>query len=116
MATPEAVGPLTPKEAENVSKLRVQYGFGSTEFSGKDTAFYERHLVFDDVIDVTAGTPRERFVAVARSVRDILSQRWIKLRTPIRNKIPSACLTSQWSFSSGARWRIMSRICCSILL
>jgi glycogen phosphorylase len=39
---------------------------------------YERHLVFDDVVDPEASGVRDRFVALARSVRDILSQRWIK--------------------------------------
>lgn len=38
---------------------------------------YERHLVFDTVMDPPAAGPRERFEAFARSVRDILSQRWI---------------------------------------
>jgi len=39
---------------------------------------YERHLVFDNVVDLAAVSPRERFEAMARSVRDMLSQRWIK--------------------------------------
>ena len=38
---------------------------------------YERHLVFDNVMDPPAAGPRERFEAFARSVRDFLSQRWI---------------------------------------
>jgi glycogen phosphorylase len=39
---------------------------------------YERHLVFDKVVDPEAAGPRERFEALARSVRDVLSQRWIE--------------------------------------
>jgi starch phosphorylase len=42
-----------------------------------DSSLYERHLVFDNVVDPAAAGPRERFEAVARSVRDRLSQRWI---------------------------------------
>jgi starch phosphorylase len=38
---------------------------------------YERHLVFDKVVDPAAAAPRERFEAFARSVRDLLSRRWI---------------------------------------
>jgi glycogen phosphorylase len=38
---------------------------------------YERHLVFDKVLDPSAAGLRERFEAFARSVRDLLSQRWI---------------------------------------
>ena len=38
---------------------------------------YERHLLFDDVVAPEAAGPRERFEAAARSVRDVLSQRWM---------------------------------------
>jgi starch phosphorylase len=38
---------------------------------------YERHLLFDNAIDIGAATSRDRFEAFARSVRDILSQRWV---------------------------------------
>jgi starch phosphorylase len=47
------------------------------EFTGADTALYERHLLFDNVIAPAAAGPRDRLEAVARSVRDILSQRWV---------------------------------------
>jgi len=67
----------TEKPTHDVSRLIEQYGCGPVEFSGTDNALYERHLVFDNVVDTTAVTPRERFEAVAHSVRDILSQRWI---------------------------------------
>ena len=36
-----------------------------------------RHLLFDNVIDPAAGTAREQFEAIARSVRDAISQRWL---------------------------------------
>jgi glycogen phosphorylase len=38
---------------------------------------YERHLVFDSVVDPALAGPRERFEAFAHSVRDVLSRRWI---------------------------------------
>ena len=37
---------------------------------------YERHLLFDNVIDSAGADARDRFEAFARSVRDVLSQRW----------------------------------------
>jgi glycogen phosphorylase len=58
-------------------KLLRQYGCGPLEFTGTDNALYERHLIFDNVVKLTAVGPRERFEAFARSVRDILSQRWV---------------------------------------
>jgi starch phosphorylase len=38
---------------------------------------YERHLVFDNIMAPAAAGSRERFEAFARSVRDLLAQRWI---------------------------------------
>jgi starch phosphorylase len=63
---------------DTIAKLRAQYGSGRIDLAGTENALYERHLVFDNVVDLEAAGPRERFEALARSVRDILSQRWIK--------------------------------------
>ena len=49
--------------------LLSQYGCGPIRFSGHNDALYERHLLFDNVV-----APE----AAARSVRDVLSQRWIR--------------------------------------
>src|SRR6201987_1619385 len=57
-------------------KLIAKYGCGPVHFSGTDEALYERHLLFDSGVDLAAATARDRFEALARSVRDILSQRW----------------------------------------
>src|SRR5467141_1540669 len=65
-------------ESETISRLLRQYGHGAIQFSGADNALYERHLVFDNIIDPAAAGPRERFEALARSVRDLLSQRWVR--------------------------------------
>src|SRR6185295_10440554 len=61
----------------DISKLLEQYGCGPVQFTGAYNALYERHLVFDNVMEATTIGARERFEAIARSVRDILSQRWI---------------------------------------
>src|SRR5260370_1909398 len=58
--------------------LLDQYGCGPIRFSGHQDALYERHLLFDDVIDPVNAGARERFEAAARSVRDVLSQRWVQ--------------------------------------
>src|SRR3984885_5478973 len=57
------------------SSLHSRYERSLVQFAGMDT--YERHLVFDNVVDPEVAGPRERFEALARSVRDVLSQRWI---------------------------------------
>jgi len=65
-------------ESNERSKLIEQYGCGPVRFTGTNDALYERHLVFDNVMDASAIGEREQFEAVARSVRDVLSQRWIR--------------------------------------
>jgi starch phosphorylase len=61
----------------DIERLRSQYGCGPVHFSGTDEALYERHLLFDNGVDLAAATTRDRFEAIARSVRDVLSQRWL---------------------------------------
>ena len=55
-----------------------RFNCGPVSFSGGRDALYERHLTFDHVVPMAAVTPRDKYEAVARSVRDLLSQRWIK--------------------------------------
>jgi len=73
MTTPRRV--TTP---EDMNVLLEPYGCGPIAFTGTDNALYERHLFFDSVIDPSAAGPRERYEAVARSVRDVISQRWVR--------------------------------------
>ncbi len=61
----------------NAEKLSSKYGCGPVHFSGTDEALYERHLLFDSGVNLAAATARDRFEALARSVRDVLSQRWL---------------------------------------
>jgi starch phosphorylase len=77
MATKHKTAPAAPARPDGLVKLRQQYGCGPVAFSGTDDALYERHLLFDDVVSPAAAGARERFEAVARSVRDVLSQRWV---------------------------------------
>ena len=69
-------------------KLVAKYGCGPVHFSGRDEALYERHLLFDSGVDVAAATARDRFEALARSVRDVLSQRWLLTEKTYEEKNP----------------------------
>jgi glycogen phosphorylase len=77
MTTKQKAAPRTATGLDSLAKLRGQYACGPVDFTGTDNALYERHLLFDNVVKPTAAGPRERFEAFARSVRDILSQRWV---------------------------------------
>ena len=74
MSTIAAAKQSALRDAE---KLSARYGCGPVQFSGTDEALYERHLLFDSCVDLAAATARDRFEALARSVRDVLSQRWL---------------------------------------
>jgi glycogen phosphorylase len=71
----------TPREAtipDARDTLRKQYGCGPVELTGSANGLYERHLLFDNVVDPAATGAREHYEALARSVRDVLSQRWVR--------------------------------------
>ena len=54
--------------------------YGPVRFHGDPNALYDRHLVFDYAIDPDLATPRERYEAVARSLRDVLALRWLRTK------------------------------------
>ena len=74
--------------ASGVEKLLEQYGCGPISFSGTGDGLYERHLLFDSVVAPTAAGARERFEAIARSVRDVLSQRWVRTESTYEQQNP----------------------------
>jgi glycogen phosphorylase len=67
-----------PPGGQETERLLERYGCGPVRFSGTADALYERHLTFDHVVDPKAAGQRDRFEAVARCVRDILAQRWLR--------------------------------------
>jgi glycogen phosphorylase len=62
----------------SLQELLKYYGCGAVMFSGDPNASYERHLVFDYIVEPKSASSRERFEAVARSLRDLLAQRWLR--------------------------------------
>src|SRR6516164_6314796 len=66
--TPRSVAPERPSAPAERSE----------EFAGSGNALYERHLIYDRASDPSLATRREEFEAFARSVRDLLSERWAR--------------------------------------
>ena len=81
-------GTRTRSSAPALDRLLEQYGCGPVGLSGRDDALYERHLMFDNVLAPAAVGPRERYEAIARSVRDILSQRWLRTELTYEHENP----------------------------
>jgi starch phosphorylase len=75
-------------ENEGLKKVQMRYGCGLVQFHGTDDALYDRHLIFDSVIDPKEAEPRDQFEAVARSLRDVLSQRWLLTEKTYQRKNP----------------------------
>jgi len=75
-----------------VASLNAKYGCGPVRFTGTEDALYDRHLdrhlLFDNIVDASHATLRGRFEAVARSVRDVLSQRWIRTEQTYERENP----------------------------
>ena len=78
----------TPPSVPEMTRLLDRYGCGPVQFSGSGDGLYERHLLFDNVVDPAAVGPRERYEAVARSIRDILSQRWLRTEQTYEQENP----------------------------
>ena len=88
MKTPTQTKPVSagPKGSADLTRIMKQYGCGPVRFTGTPGALYERHLLFDNVRNLTAVGARERFEAAARSVRDVLSQRWLRTEETYRRR------------------------------
>src|SRR5690242_14328394 len=77
MSTKPIPVPIEEKATQrDAAKLLQHYSCGPIEFTGAD-GLYERHLLFDNIKDNVAITAREEYEAIAHSVRDVLSQRWL---------------------------------------
>src|SRR5436190_9360939 len=83
----KTAGDRTPSGPE-IQKLLEQYGCGPVQFTGTGDALYERHLMFDNIVDPAAVGARERYEAVAHSVRDVLSQQWVRTEKTYERQNP----------------------------
>ncbi|MGO9599113.1 MAG: glycogen/starch/alpha-glucan phosphorylase [Isosphaeraceae bacterium] len=59
---------------QTVAASLQQYEFG-LRFADRD--YYDRHLIFDHAVAMEEADQRQRFEALARSLRDLLTQRWL---------------------------------------
>ncbi len=78
MSKTKMAAPAMSRESDGLATRLRQNGSRAPEFVGIDDGLYQRHLVLDNVVEVAAACPRERFEAFARSVRDVLAHRWVQ--------------------------------------
>jgi glycogen phosphorylase len=72
MGKSKMAAPVAPPKPDPLARFEGD-GF---KFPNHD--YYDRHVVFDHVVRMESATQRERFEAVAKSLRDLLTQRWLK--------------------------------------
>ena len=82
------IGAGETEGADGAAALLQQYGCGPIPFVDANNGLYERHLLFDNIVDLRAAGAREQYEAVARSVRDVLSQRWVRTEQTYDQKDP----------------------------
>jgi starch phosphorylase len=65
------------KETQILSEAASKFTIAPTQIANTLHDFYQRHLLFDNGVDPAVTNVREQYEAFARSVREILSQRWV---------------------------------------
>jgi starch phosphorylase len=68
--------------------LLKQYQCGPVPLPADPEAAFERHLAFDHVAEPDRTSQRQRFWALARSIRDVLAQRWLKTKQTYHSENP----------------------------
>src|SRR6187549_3796142 len=75
------------------SAKKVEKGLFDSAFAA--TSLYDRHLTLDHVVRAEEANPRERFEAIARTLRDALAPRWLATReTHDRENAKRVCYLS----------------------
>jgi len=77
-----------PAGAEALPELASRYGLAHAHVAGALQGLYQRHLLSDHGVDPAITNAREHYEAFARSVRDILSQRWVLTNNTYRHVNP----------------------------
>ena len=85
----------------SLNALREQYGCGPVQFSGTEDALYDRHLIFDRVIDPKRADSHEQWEAAAHALRDVISQRWLKTDATYELKNPKRVYYMSMEFLLG---------------
>src|SRR5262249_21140783 len=64
----------------STTEILKRYEGDMVRFAGDSNASYERHLIFDHVVEADDAHLRQRYEALALALRDLLTPRWLKTR------------------------------------
>jgi starch phosphorylase len=65
---------------DGTSAILKQYECGLVPLERDQDAAFRRHLAFDHMVEPENSSTRQKFQALARSLRDLLVQRWLKTK------------------------------------
>ena len=65
---------------EGNTDILKQYECGLVPLEQDQDAAFRRHLAFDHMVEPENSSTRQKFQALARSIRDLLAQRWLKTK------------------------------------
>jgi len=101
MSTGSMPAPWKPGDSESLAKLASRYGIEPKDFGNALYGLYEHHLVSDNGLDPAVTNAREHYEAFARSVRDILAERWIKTHRAYHSANPKRVYYMSMEFLIG---------------
>jgi starch phosphorylase len=73
---------------DGVAAALKQYECGPVPLARDPDAAYNRHLVFDHMIEPPLTSTRQRFQALSRTLRDLLAQRWLLTKQTYHRENP----------------------------
>ncbi len=73
---------MSNKNYMTVASLQNQYGDSNIPDA---TALYQRHVALDQVVPEQHASSRDKYEAIAHSVRDLISPRWLKTEQAFKN-------------------------------
>ena len=74
---------------------------GPASWWPRESRLYERHLAFDQVIRAERATPRDQYEAIARSIRDVLAERWLETEQAYQKHDPKRVYYVSLEFLTG---------------
>jgi glycogen phosphorylase len=101
MGANTATKPLKAADPQKSARLLERYGCAPVRFAGSSDALFDRHLLFDAATGVDGATSRDHFEAFARSVRDVLMQRWLLTEKTYERRNPKRVYYMSMEFLIG---------------
>ncbi len=81
-------GPVVAVTGDYVADVRKQYECGPVPLPADPNAAFQRHLVFDHLVDPPKATARQRFEGLGAALRDLLAQRWLRTKQTYHRENP----------------------------